>query len=177
MCYKVNDVKTFKKPCILFYTYSQIVTYIAGSLVRTISNYMCQILFIGKGSTRFRKYKPVIQSGLPKKISFFIVMTHNLSVNCSSYFFYFVLNDPIKVPILRLSSALVKICRIPHVIFQTTSHFFFKFCITCQFHERQLFCTFFRSNIKYFAQHEPMKFQIIETFESSGQIFRNSCHF
>ena len=37
---------------------------------------------------------------------------------------------------LRLSIALVKICHIPHVIFQTASQFFFKFCITLQCHER-----------------------------------------
>ena len=30
----------------------------------------------------------------------------------------------------QLSSALVKICQIPHVIFQTKSQFFFKVCIT-----------------------------------------------
>ena len=39
----------------------------------------------------------------------------------SSYCFNFGLKDPIKISILRLSSALVKLCRIPHVIFQTTS--------------------------------------------------------
>ena len=39
----------------------------------------------------------------------------------SSYFFNFGLKDLIKIPILRLSSALVNICHIPHVIFQTTS--------------------------------------------------------
>ena len=39
----------------------------------------------------------------------------------SSYFFNFGLKDPIRIPILRLSSALVKICHIPQVIFQTTS--------------------------------------------------------
>ena len=38
-----------------------------------------------------------------------------------SHFFNFGLKDPIKIPILRLSSAKVKICYIPHVIFQTTS--------------------------------------------------------
>ena len=48
----------------------------------------------------------------------------------SSYFFYFGLKDPIKVPILTLSSALVKMCHIPHAIFQTKSQFLFKFCIT-----------------------------------------------
>ena len=37
-------------------------------------------------------------------------------------------------PNLTLSSALVKICQIPHVFSQTTSHFFFKFFITLQCH-------------------------------------------
>ena len=50
----------------------------------------------------------------------------------SSYFFYFGLKDSIKIPILRLSSALVKVCQIRHVIFQTTSQFFFIFFITLQ---------------------------------------------
>ena len=54
----------------------------------------------------------------------------------SSYFFYFGLMDSTKVPILSLPSALMKICHIPHVIFRTTSQFFFKFCITLQCHER-----------------------------------------
>ena len=36
---------------------------------------------------------------------------------------------------------------------------------------------FFRSNIIYFAQKEPMKVQIFETFECSGQNSLNSCHF
>ena len=54
----------------------------------------------------------------------------------SSHFSYFGLKDPINMPILRLSIALVKIFHIPHVIFQTTSQFFFKFCITLQCHER-----------------------------------------
>ena len=58
--------------------------------------------------------------------SFFIVMTHNSSVNFGCLNSYFGLKDPIKVPNLRVSSALVKTCHIPHVIFETTSQFFFK---------------------------------------------------
>ena len=54
----------------------------------------------------------------------------------SSYYFYFGLKDPIKDPILRLSSGLVKLCHILRVIFQTTNQFFFKFYITLQCHER-----------------------------------------
>ena len=41
-------------------------------------------------------------------------------------------NDPMKVPILTLSNVLMKICQIPDVIFQTTSQFFYKFCMTLQ---------------------------------------------
>ena len=54
--------------------------------------------------------------------SFFIVMTDNSSVDFKLILFQPWIKDPIKIPILRLSSALVKICHIPHhVIFQTTS--------------------------------------------------------
>ena len=42
-----------------------------------------------------------------------------------SRLFYFGQKNPIKLPILTLSSALVKTCQISHVIFQTTSRFFF----------------------------------------------------
>ena len=59
-----------------------------------------------------------------------------------SCFFYFGLKDPIKIQILRLPSALVKICLISHVIFRTINQFFFKFRITLQCHERQLLFTF-----------------------------------
>ena len=35
----------------------------------------------------------------------------------------------------------------------------------------------FRSNVKYFARKEPVKVQILETFECSDQNSPNSCHF
>ena len=59
------------------------------------------------------------------------------------YFFYFRLDfDEIKIPVLRLSVPLVKICHIPHVIFETSSQFFFKSFITLHSYERWLLCTF-----------------------------------
>ena len=69
---------------------------------------------------------------------FFLVMTHNSFVKFKvmSYHLYFGQKDPIKVPILTLSSALVKICQVSQVFFQTTSQFFFKICKTLQCHER-----------------------------------------
>ena len=41
----------------------------------------------------------------------------------------------LKVQISRLATACIKIHQIPHVIFGTKSQFFFKLCITLQFHE------------------------------------------
>ena len=60
---------------------------------------------------------------------------------------------------------LVKICQIRHVIFESTSHFSFKFCINAQCHQTKLLCIFFISNIIYFVQKQPMKVQIFEIFE------------
>ena len=93
------------------------------------------------------------------------------------------LKDPIKVPILRLQVLLWKfgIFLMPFSkIFQTPSQFFFKFYITLHVMKVSWKITplyFFRSNNKYFPQKEPMKMQIFETFECSGQNLPNSCHF
>ena len=122
---------------------------------------------------------------------------------------------------LRLSSAQVKICKIPHVNFETTSKFLFKFCIILhshdlydssvnsklihflfwikETHESLNFETFnhssvsgkitplyfFRSNIIYFAQKEPIKAEIVRIlgaqvkvlviFETTNQIFFKFC--
>ena len=66
-----------------------------------------------------------LEKRIPSKIQIFI-----------SCIFLFGEKDPIKVPTLTLSSALVKICQIPHFVFQTTSQFFYKFCITLQCYVR-----------------------------------------
>ena len=58
----------------------------------------------------------------PKFIKFFWSVLKWQYNSLCSYFFYFGLKDLIKIPILRLSGALVKIRYIPHVIFHTKSH-------------------------------------------------------
>ena len=62
---------------------------------------------------------------------FFIAITHNSLVNFKLIYFLLGIKVPHKSPNFesQLSSALAKICQIPHVTFQATSHFFFKFCI------------------------------------------------
>ena len=74
--------------------------------------------------------------------SFFIVITHNSSINFWLINLLLWEKDPMKVPTLTLSSVLMKICQIPHVISQTASQFFFKFCMTFHCYEIYLLCTF-----------------------------------
>ena len=103
-------------------------------------------------------------------VSFFIVMKHNSSVNFKVIQFLLRQKDPIKVPILTFSTALVKICQIPHVIFQATSRFFqilhhspMSWKITPLY--------FFSSSTVYFAQKEHIKVNIFGTFGCSRSKF------
>ena len=54
------------------------------------------------------------------------------------------------------------ICQIPHVIFESTSHFSFKFCINLQCHQTYLLCTFLSSNITYFGQRSQLKSNFLD---------------
>ena len=86
--------------------------------------------------------------------------------------------NPLKCKFFGFWSARVKICEIPHVIFESASQFFFKYCINIQCHQAKLPYTFFSSKIIYFVQKNPIKVQIFEIFESSGQASSNSsCQF
>ena len=68
--------------------------------------------------------------------SFSIFMTHNSSVNCKLIHFLFLIKGPNKSPTFQtFKCALVKICKIPHVIFGSTGHFSFKFGINLDFHQ------------------------------------------
>ena len=87
--------------------------------------------------------------------------------------FYFGQKGLIKVSILTLSSALVKICQIPSnkwAFLQILHHFSMPWKITSLY--------FFSSNNIYLAQKEPIKVNIFETFECSGQNLSTSlCQF
>ena len=81
-----------------------------------------------------------------------------------------------KVPILRLLSALVNICQIPHVIFQTLRQFSSNVAsrFSTPLHNSSVL---FRSNVIYFAHYEPIKVEILRILSASGQDSQNSCHF
>ena len=61
---------------------------------------------------------------------------------------------------------------------ESTSQFFFKFCINFQCHQTLLLYIFFSSNIIYFGQKQLIKVQISEISECSTQNLSNSsCQF
>ena len=93
------------------------------------------------------------------------------------YFFslnkiYFAQKKPIKVKILKLSSAQIKICQIPYVSFETTSRFLSKFCIPLQFHERLLLCTFLSQTIYTLLKRSALKWKFLR-LDCSGQNLSN----
>ena len=99
------------------------------------------------------------------------------------YFFrsnniYFVQKESIKVNFLRLSSAQVKICQIPYVSFETTKVNSSPNFVSLFSFMKDKFYVLFSSNNIYFAQKEPIKVKIFETFECPGQNLSNSlCQF
>ena len=120
--------------------------------------------------------------------SFFRVITYNSSVSCSSCIFYFRQKDPMKIPILRLSSVLMNIFQIPHAIFQTTIQFFFKFCMTLQCHEIYMLCTFSGQTLYTLHKRDQSKcrcfrlfsarikiHQILVIFETKNKFFFKFC--
>ena len=88
-------------------------------------------------------------------VSKFSAMKDNSSV-------YFLLKPHIlwtkiahEIEIFLFLSGSVKIHKIPRVIFEITSQFFFKFCIVLQSHER--FCNFLAETLYDFYKSNPRK--------------------
>ena len=101
-------------------------------------------------------------------VSFFIVMTHNSSVNFKLIHFLFWTKGSYQSENLPNSS-----CHFPNdksVFLQILHHSSMSWKITPLY--------FFSSNNIYFAQKEPIKVKIFETFECSDQNLSNSsCQF
>ena len=97
-----------------------------------------------KGSHQSPDFETLPNSSyhFPDHKSVFLQILHHSSVSWKItplYFFrsnviYFAQKEPIKVEILRISGAQVKIHQIL-AIFETTNQFFSQFCITLQCHE------------------------------------------
>ena len=89
---------------------------------------------------------------------------------CSLCIFNFGQKDPMKIPVLTLSSVLMKICQIPHVIFQTTGRFFFKFFMTLHCHETELLCTFLGQTLYTLHKTDQSKCNFFRIFSAPIKI-------
>ena len=68
---------------------------------------------------------------------------------------------------LKLTTARIKIYQIPYFIFQTTSQFFFKYCITLHCHDTQLLCNFLAQTL-YTLNKKVSQSASFENFECSS---------
>ena len=95
----------------------------------------------------------------------------------SSSIFYIGQKNTMKVQTLTLSSVLMKIFQILHVIFQPKSQFFFQILHESSVSWKIFPLYFFRLNVIFFARKRPIKVHIFETFDCSDQNSPDSCHF
>ena len=120
-------------------------TFLAQTLVKS-SPLKCNFLRLSSSRVKIHQIPYVnFEATSQFPFRFFIILQyHYLQIFCKLQLMHFLFGqkDPMKIPILTLSSVLFKICQIPHVIFQTTSQLFFKFSMTLHCHEIQLLCTF-----------------------------------
>ena len=108
---------------------------------------------------------------------FFIVMTHNSTVNLQLIHFQLWTKGSYQSSILTLSIALVKICKIP-CYFPSNKSVFPQILRNSSMSWKITPLYLFSANNIYFAQKEPIKSKIFETFECSGHILSNSlCQF
>ena len=93
----------------------------------------------------------------PNFVSLFSVMKDNSSVLFHLKLYMLSTKGTHQVQIFRLSAAHIKINQIPHVNFEKTSQFLFKFCITLQCHERYLLYTFLAPTTYTLFKSSPLK--------------------
>ena len=97
----------------------------------------------------------------PNFVSLFSFMKDYSSVLFLAKTTYTLLKkSSLKWRFLRLSSAQVRICRFPYVNFITTNRFFSKFCITLEFHERKLLCTFLAQTVYALLKRSSLKWKV-----------------
>ena len=111
------------------------------------------------------KVHPIPHASFETTRSMRIQILHHCSVSWKITPLYFLSQTFIlwtktahRSEIFKLLSGWVKTHQILYVIFETISQFFFKFCITLQCLERQLFCTFL-AETTWFGQKDPVEMQ------------------
>ena len=92
---------------------------------------------------------------------FFIVMTHNSSVNFKVIPFLLWTKGSHQSPNFDTFKCSGEICQISQVFFQTIIQFFFKICITLQCRERRLLYTFVAQTIYTLVTRRQLKHNFV----------------
>ena len=72
---------------------------------------------------------------------------------------------------------MLKICQIPHVIFESTSHCSFKFCINIQCCQKELFCTFLAQTWYTLVKSSALSANFWGFECSDDNLPKSLCHF
>ena len=121
--------------------------------------------------SKFVKFMSILKRQVSSSsifVSFFIVMSHNSTVNFKLMHFLLWTKRSYQssnFDTFKCSGEDFPNC---HVFFQTTSHVSFKFCINLQCHERWLLCTFLAQAIYTLLKRSPLKWTFLRL--SSAQI-------
>ena len=111
--------------------------------------------------------------------SIFSTMKHNSSILfLAQTLCTLVKSSPLKCKFFRFSTVHVKIRQIPHVNFELTSRFLFKFCIILHYHDTKLPCKIYAHAFSTLDKRTPSKSRLLDFRTCSGEIALNSsCHF
>ena len=111
-------------------------------------------------------------------VSFFIVMTHNSSVNFKLIHFLLWAKGSHQSSNFHTFECSGENLSNSSCHFPSNKSFFLQILHHCSMSRKINPLYFFSSNNTYFAQMEPIKVKIFETFECSGQNLSNSlCQF
>ena len=125
------------------------------------------------GSKFVKFLKPILKRQVhssPNFVSLFNLMKNNSSVTFISNNVYFAQKQPIKVKIFETFESSGQIYQIPYGNFETTSRFLSKFCISLQFHERQLLCTFLSQTIYTLLKSSLLKWKFLRLLNTRVKI-------
>ena len=91
-------------------------------------------------------------------VSVFTAIKHNSPILFLAQALYTLFKrSPLKCKFLRFSSAWVKICQIPYINFELTSHFLFKFCIILPCNNIKLLYTYLAQTLYVLFKRSPLK--------------------
>ena len=122
----------------------------------------------------FRKHKPV---SFKFCISFGAIKHNSSTLFLAQALHTFIKRSLLKCIFLGFSSAWVKVCQIPHVNFELTTQFHFKFCIILHCHDTNFPCKFWAHKFSTLDERIPSKFQFLDFRRCSGENLLNSSRY